>query len=148
MRFSEDKSVYTQIYRSGAVESVCGQFFIQNEKGELKIASLTFEDEIIKGISKILHIQQEINAPYPIAILLSLIGIRGYSMALPTRTVSFNATQPIDRDDLLLPEIIFEPNQIDNIGKLMKPVFDIIWNASDFKESFYYDTDGNWVGGR
>jgi hypothetical protein len=54
---------------------------------------------------------------------------------------------PIDRDILLVPEEIIQEyeNDIGNIGKIMKPIFDTIWNSTGLPGSFNYNNKGEWI---
>jgi hypothetical protein len=50
----------------------------------------------------------------------------------------------IDSETLVLPEALVEdfatpPTQI------LKPIFDLIWNACGFSGSENFDLDGNWI---
>jgi hypothetical protein len=54
-----------------------------------------------------------------------------------------NPTDPIDRDALLLPDVIAEEFDVD-VPKLLKPVFDGLWNACGYPRSLNYDDEGNW----
>jgi hypothetical protein len=49
----------------------------------------------------------------------------------------------IDRDILLLPEVIIE-NYTDKVENILKPIFDTVWNACGFNGSSNYDEDGEW----
>lgn len=50
---------------------------------------------------------------------------------------------PIDRDIILIPEIIIEDYEF-NPPQLFKPTIDSIWNACGFERSFNYIKDGEW----
>jgi len=68
-----------------------------------------------------------LNIDLPVLLFLTLVGVRGYSMTDEVNT--------IDRDILLLPEIIIEESY-DIIAKdILKPCFDSIWNACGFPRS-------------
>jgi hypothetical protein len=51
---------------------------------------------------------------------------------------------PIGSDSLILPEVIVDsfatpPSQV------MRPLFDLIWNACGLPSSANFDSDGNWI---
>lgn len=50
---------------------------------------------------------------------------------------------PIDRDALISPEILVESFEIDPT-KVMRPIFDSIWNAAGWPRSMNYDEAGEW----
>jgi hypothetical protein len=53
----------------------------------------------------------------------------------------------IDRDVLMLPEIVVEDVSA-GVGPLLKPTLDLVWNACGHAASPYFDTTGNWIGPR
>jgi hypothetical protein len=77
--------------------------------------------------------------------MLSLIGISGYTMHRNSRFLHWDGGHPIDRDALIIPEIMIEDFDC-NPGKVMKPAFDAIWNAAGWPRSINYDKEGNWIG--
>ena len=48
-------------------------------------------------------------------------------------------------DTLVLPEVVIE-DRADQLEKVLKPLFDTVWNAFGFNRSSNYDAEGNWVG--
>jgi hypothetical protein len=59
---------------------------------------------------------------------------------------SFEEVHPIDRDSLVVPEILVESFDFD-AAQIMKPAFDTVWNAAGFPRSMNYDEKtGKWVG--
>ena len=70
--------------------------------------------------------------------MLSLLGVFGYRMDTgPSRLSSF----PIDRDALVLPEVMIETFECDP-ADVMKPLFDVIWNAAGLQRCMNYDETG------
>ena len=55
----------------------------------------------------------------------------------------FDETFPIDRDVVLIPEIIIEEYDL-NSPQLLKPILDSVWNACGFERSLNYTKDGEW----
>jgi hypothetical protein len=51
---------------------------------------------------------------------------------------------PVDRDDLLLPDVM-----VDEFGQqpatVLRPALDAIWQAAGWRRSFNYNKDGEWV---
>jgi hypothetical protein len=60
---------------------------------------------------------------------------------------SIGTSQPIDRDVLMLPEIVVEDLSA-SPGPLLKSTLDMVWNACGLSASPFFDTLGNWVGKR
>ncbi len=66
-------------------------------------------------------------------------------MSITERSGWIGEVHTIDRDILLLPEIVIE--SYDVIAEdILRPCFDSIWNACGFPRSPNYDDTGEWVG--
>ena len=77
----------------------------------------------------------------PIFVMLSLLGVKGFTMGVSD--VRFKPGT-IDRDSLLLSEVMFDSYDSD-VGKVMKPAFDMVWNAAGWSGSRNYEGD-KWTG--
>lgn len=143
---------YIQLYRSGNVELVDNSILNSSTDGNLVIPSLSFESEILKSVPRILQFQEQLGIEPPIMLFLTLVGVKGYVMGMPSRVAFSIPTSQliheIDRDILDIPEIVIENYSLDKLSSLLKPLFDTVWNASGRAESIYYDESGNWVGRR
>jgi hypothetical protein len=134
-------SGYVQIFRSGAIEAVDAQILEPQEIGKV-IPSLTFEHDLIAAVQGYFDFARTMDLSLPSFLMLSLLNVQGYYMATPRL---FNRGETIDRDVLLLPELLIEEfNQPAEIQ--LKPAFDSLWQACGFKSSFYYGSDGKWSG--
>ena len=51
---------------------------------------------------------------------------------------------PIDSDSLVLPEVIVD-SFVTSPNHILKPMFDLIWNACGLPSSTNFDHNGNWV---
>lgn len=137
---------YTQIFRNGIIEAVdCG---ILGRLGTQKrIHSRRLELDLIKAVFQYLEFQQKIAASAPIAVSLSFVGVRDYSMAV---FGSLNAwgqpTYTIDRDTIICPDILLDAFPVDQetVARALKPAFDAVWNSTGWPESMNYGKDGEW----
>jgi hypothetical protein len=78
----------------------------------------------------------------PLFILISFLNVKGYSMSVGMNHWSRTAA-PIDRDTLLLPEIVLDSYET-NIPGLLRSAFDAVWQACGWERSIHFDTGGNW----
>jgi hypothetical protein len=46
---------------------------------------------------------------------------------------------------IVLPECIVESGDAD-LPRLLKPIFDVVWNGFGYMRSEKYDQNGNWIG--
>jgi len=138
-----DKShSYIQLYRNGIIEAAEG-LMLSAEKEKKYIPSVAYELELIKSLGEFLNLAKELGINMPIVIFLTLIGIKGYEMAVD-RIRFWDDYYKIDRDILQLPETIIE--SYDSEPKdILRPMFDLVWNACGFKRSYNFDEAGNWT---
>jgi hypothetical protein len=142
----EEKShSYVQLFKNGIIEAVEGLTLDPRyTNGKLSIPT-DYERELIKSLPDYLSVLKTLNVELPIFIFLTLVGVKGYSMAVDRQRYWVDEVHTIDRDILLLPEIVIE--SYDVIAKdILRPCFDSIWNACGFPISLNYDDAGEWVG--
>lgn len=142
---------YVQIFRNSVVEEVVGReeynpgtsvFLID---GNLSyIDPSVYEKKIIKALKTYREflIRQEISGPC--IVFLSFLNVRGYKISKRTYSDG-EGNQGIDREVLLLPDIYIEDINNFSASDIMKPAFDMIWNAGNFSGSENYDENGKWI---
>ena len=132
---------YTQIFRTGIIEAVWTYPFIwQLKKQEYKIPSALFEDGLINSISYYLTRLNQIGIQPPLYIMLTLIHVAEFKMVLGNN----EGTSNFDKEIIIIPENTIN-NYEEDISKIMKESFDIIWNSVGEKGSIYYDKDNNRI---
>jgi hypothetical protein len=91
-----------------------------------------------------MSVQAKMGIEMPVLVMLTLLGVAGY--ALDTSKDSFDHTGDhlIDRDSLVLPEILVE-NADQDSAEILRPAFDAIWNAAGFPRCAFYDDDGKRI---
>jgi hypothetical protein len=137
---------YVQFFRDGIMESV-NAAFLQRRK---VIPSEEFEGGLLqRSLPTYLAKMKNLGVPPPIFLGLSLTGVAGFTMGLPAYGPPAGGpfgseSERIDRDTLILPEAVAETFE-SKLDKVMKPVFDSVWNAAGCEESAYYK-NGEWKG--
>lgn len=66
---------------------------------------------------------------YTIVVLCSLIGVQGFGVVGDN---NFRSGENIDRDDLLIPEVIIDKQPAD-IAASLRPIFEAVWNAAGLR---------------
>jgi len=129
-------STYLQVFRNGSIEAVEAALLNPRNGERLLIPGHIYEREVLHGLSRFLSVQKQLGVEPPLFVMLSLLGVYGYVMAVdriyPPRDY------PIDRNDLVIPEV--------DLGDVMRPAFDAVWNATGWPRSKNYDENGKWAG--
>ena len=132
---------YVQVFRNGIIEAVEGLSLRPMREG-LLIPSIAYEEELIKLIPDYLSVLKALNVGLPVFIFLTLVGVKGYSMALD-RGEWFRERHEIEKEILFLPEVVIEKYEA-KMEDVLRPIFDAVWNACGFPKSLNYDNDGKW----
>lgn len=132
---------YVQLFKNGIIEGTDASML--EPSGSVAINGAIFEQELMKSLSAYLSLMKELSVELPAYIFLSVLGVKGYTMATSRRRI-FNVHH-IDRDHLLVPEAVV--HSYDTEAKdILRPCFDSVWNACGFPRSLCYDENGNWTG--
>jgi len=127
---------YSQIFRSGIIESVGTDNFFEND-GMNCIDIDRIEKMIINNLSRYLRAFKCLDIELPAIFMLSLLGIKGYVIIF-----GHDIKNLINQNNLLLSEIMLSDIQTEP-AIFLKPLFDQIWNAGGWSRSMNYDENGN-----
>ena len=140
--FSPKSESYVQVFRSGIIEAAAVPFLGISNEYKNQIASIDLERTILQAVSNYLEAQNRLPMPLPIFVAISLLGVRHYRMPIYSSYFA-NEGQPIDRDDLLLPEVLIEEYG-SRFARYLRPSFDALWQACGHEQDLNYDEDGDW----
>jgi hypothetical protein len=141
LTFSGEPGQYTsylQIFRNGCIEAVNASL-IREHEGKKLISGNYWEKELLDALAFYLNVLKRLDIQPPVVLMLSLLGVHGYTMWMDWGR---NA-DPIDRDNLVIPEILLETLDVDR-ARAMRPIFDALWNATGLPQSTSYDEQGQW----
>ena len=133
---------YTQLYRTGVIEVVQGSILAHKYQEKLVMPSMLYEQYVFQYLPSFFRVLQELDCTAPVVIGLTLIKTRGLVMGVPDFDLEHG--YPINSDNLFLPEAVVEDLSTP-VGKILKPLFDLVWNACGFPSSMNFDSEGNWV---
>jgi hypothetical protein len=132
---------YTLLFKTGIIESVNGEYL--NFHTQKEIPSVDYEQCIVYAFKKYREAYNALNIGFPIIASLTFVGVKGYTMGLDPMRWRVTRKIPIDRDILLLPDILIE-NFNSKPEIQIKEWFDGLWNACGFDGSKNYEDNGNW----
>jgi hypothetical protein len=130
---------YLQVFRSGVMETVdTGILDSAGKSTEPLLHGSNLEGKIIDSVERHSTFLERAGAEPPIIVMLSLLGVRGYFLVGNGGALY----DPIDRNDLIVPEVLVGGFGID-VGTQLRAVFDPIWQAAGEERSQNYDSEGN-----
>ncbi|MGR3176208.1 MAG: AlbA family DNA-binding domain-containing protein [Candidatus Scalindua sp.] len=130
---------YTQLYRFGTLESVV--VLDPDDDDKLVLPSRWYEEEIYKGCSSQLKSLSMLGIETPIYIFISLLEMQGYRLGVGPEF--FGKPVELDRELILLPEGVVN-DYGENLFNVLRPAFDVVWNAFGYEGSYNFDENGNW----
>lgn len=137
---------YLQVLRDGCLEAVDAWLLRprpQTESGS-GIPERVLADNLIDAVGRYLPFLQTVGITPPYAILLSLLGVRGYTLRNGDYLLGIEQ-QPLERDEYLFPPIEAE-GSVGDPARLLRPAFDALWNAVGRAQSPHYSKEtGNWA---
>lgn len=135
-----DVSTYTQLYRNGMVEAVTDNISYE-EDGKTLLAPNWYEASLIHELGLYLKSYKALSVSPPIWCFMTLTGVNGASVQYPGWYR--HTPHSIDRPDLAVPEFVVDDLDASPID-VLRPAFDLIWNALGLPCSFNFDKDGKW----
>jgi hypothetical protein len=138
----ENPEGYAQLFRTGVIEAVDNNAFVNGN-----IEGYKLDEVLIKAVDRYFQLLRELGVESPVFILLSLVGVGGYRMLQSGGLRDYySALRPVDRDDLLVPEVLVESLEQDlyALQRHMRPLLDTVWNSVGVPRSPHYDESGNW----
>jgi hypothetical protein len=106
------------------------------------IPSIAYEKQVFSYLPRCSQYLRELGCSAPVAVALSLTKTRGLEMSVDRLDLEHG--YPIDSDTIILPETLVEDLSMP-IGRILKPLFDLVWNACGFPSSRNFDSEGNWI---
>jgi hypothetical protein len=132
---------YAQLFWNGVIESV-NTSMLETEDEKPTIPCPLCEQEVMGAVKNSLNLLKELGVEAPLFIMLSLLSVKGYTMAV-SGVFRHGSITSVDRDDLLVPAVKVESYDVD-IYQAMRPAFNRVWNAAGWARSRSYDENGNW----
>lgn len=140
---------YIQVFRDGTLELVeakelGGRRDEQNPFADANtISPERFEGLLVAGLDTLREMQRQLDVPLPSSVLLSVMNARGLFVYPPGSHKSSYPVKPIERDHLVFPdELLVVPATAS--AAVLRPAFDMLWQASGRPGSPFYDADGTW----
>ncbi|MBZ0220383.1 MAG: ATP-binding protein [Candidatus Methylomirabilis sp.] len=143
---SAGSRAYSLLFRKGQIEAVFADLVRERDDRRF-IPSVAYEEYIIQGVLGYLGVLKSLEIPSPLVLFVCMTGVANVHMGVDTFYFSHGGS-PIDRDTLVLPDILVDDyesiNDKNAVAGVLRPIFDAVWNACGFERSFNFDDKGNW----
>ncbi len=130
-------STYLQAFSNGVLEGM-SQLFYGMRGGEL--GAYIVERTLVRMFSTAFKFLSSKQVEPPMVCIASLLHVKGLSISVPTGYWKHDPVDPIDREVLILPELIFEKFDLDLLTSAngqaptcIKPMIDSLWHACGFE---------------
>ncbi len=144
----EGAGTYAQLFRNGSLEAVENVILRGHSDPKSRyfrcIPSQHWEDSLVTGVEAYLGKLIALGVVPPFAVMYSMLGVKGWTM---TTDASRGTPGAIDRDQLIVPEVVIESIDDDYRPWIaIRPIVDMVWNACGFHGSPNYGDLGEWRG--
>ena len=117
---------YVQFFHNGIIEAADLRLLLDGY-----IKGSVFKQNLVEALFGFLSCQRKIGVEPPLFAMLSMIKVNGFQLVTGQDSLE---SQKIAKDDLLFPEVQIDDFSSDP-GEILKPLFDMVWNAAGLPES-------------
>jgi Predicted transcriptional regulator containing an HTH domain and an uncharacterized domain shared with the mammalian protein Schlafen len=135
---------YVELYRNGIIEGVTSGLLNVWQSEEPFIPSSAYETTILDSIGNYIAAAKKLEIDLPVVIFIAFINIKNYTLAVDRSKFWHLEQYKYDKEMLILPEVLIEEHE-NNIEQLMRPIFDLVWNAFGFQKCYNYDEEGKYI---
>ena len=133
---------YSQFYRSGINETVSGRL-IRIFEGAKSIPNVAFVQNIVSVLRNLITVYRQLEIEGPFLLFLTLLRVKGYFLYISP----YDDSTPIEKENLFFSEIVIE-NFDEPPEKILRPLFDMVWQSCGYPKCHHYDDNGNWLNPR
>jgi len=134
---------YTQFFRNGIIEAVTTKLEYKPNDSQVFIPSSSFERNFFEALKNYFNLYRELNVDFPGYVFVTLINYEGCFLAVDNSIMHFYDSVPVDRSILPFPEVYVESNEY-NFHRILKPIFDTLWNTCGYERCLNYGPDGSY----
>lgn len=146
---NSNKTAYGYYKTNGIIQKSTTRFFNPDFEtigmGSIKKIKLIYRGDIlkctVKTLDEMFRFYRKIQISMPIIVSCAIVNGRGFT--IPKSNGFYDLCGEIDRDVLLIPDILIKDLSI-SPGKCLQPIFDSIWNACGYIKCPNYDENGEF----
>ena len=135
---------HIQVFRDGAVE-VANMRILKKVSGQQQLEAFRVEGAVLSAVRqahRFFRGEPTIEGPY--VVMLTLVGVQGVN--IPSQSPSDHSidVHQIERDRLEFPEVQIDDPACEDLPQVLRPVFDMLWQAGGWEKSLNFKGDGSY----
>jgi hypothetical protein len=136
---------YTQLFRNGAIETVEADMSGSGPDGKSFVSSKEVEKSLRANLHRNLTFFDKHGINPPFFGSITLFGVQGKTLATHQHDPhQRDQCDPFDRDIIVFPEFQID-DTAKSIDQILRPVFDLLWQAAGKISCPHFDESGNWI---
>jgi hypothetical protein len=140
---------YLQLYRHGIIEVVDALMLSQRPKEDVStvIQPHVIEKHLIENLKNYLSLLNQIEITPPIFLMITFLNVAGAIMWTNNIDIflSTKSLLPYNRNIMSFPEIELQSIVTEDADKILRPIFDVMWQAAGQEKCPHYNAEGKWV---
>ncbi|KAA6489933.1 ATP-binding protein [Agrobacterium sp. ICMP 7243] len=133
------RMAYAQFFRNGVIE---GAADLRTDDGKSsRFVGIPFVQLVVNRVKQYLNIVDHYDMGLPAYVFLSFCNATNTAYRYAASGGGFQETEPLGREIVALPEIYIDSFDTD-VAKVMRPAFNVLWNAFGHYHCDVYDADG------
>lgn len=135
---------YSLLFRNGFFETVKVLTGRTERRGLVNLPSLAYEREIIALVDQFRAELRHLGVGEEVTAMLTLVRAGDMELGLDPRRFDFLGNGGrFDRDVLAIPDVLLPADQ--PAVTVLRPLFDLVWQAAGLERSFNYNAAGEWT---
>jgi hypothetical protein len=128
---------YTQLFRTGSVEAVDTDpyYILAPERWQL-FNPRGLEAAVTGALNTYCVLLRGLGVQSPLVVMTSIVGARNYHMQGGPSGSAVISPHAIDRDVLILPDVLIAADVSANVDEVLRPVFDALWQSVGYDRSY------------
>lgn len=135
-------STYQQVFRNGAIEFAASGGNIQPGEPNMFYGTQSVR-KILESVKAALRLYEGVGIAPPIFCMVSILDVKDFYMSQDSPDGSQYGGGIIERENLLLPDVMI-PDYRTDVAGILRPVFDTLWQSAGWEECPHYDSAGKW----
>ena len=141
---------YTQLFRNGVIEATSA-YIGGPYDGRNWVVAPEIERKVVEALPRYLATLNRLDVPPPVVISIALLDTDGAHVDIGRSQIGYRMGlhAPLTQHQLNLPTVVVDDlDDVPPMHKLLRPMFDALYNAAGVSRANMFDENGDWIGGQ